>query len=312
MLENFTYQTIEMPRDYEGDVVITLISHKDNQPIDGLEDPPAKPSILYIHGFVDYFFHPHVADAFLEAGHNFYALELRRYGHSLLPHQKPNFCKSMKEYYDDINAALCYIPGDIILLGHSTGGLTATLYALQGGKKPCVQGVILNSPFYRFNKPFILEHLALPFLGFLSHILPSGKITKALSENYPMSIHKDYYGDWNFDLSFKPIEGFPAYLSWFRAIIKGQRVVWKYRGTLDIPVLLMRSSHSVYGAKWSDKFLAGDSVLNVQDIKQVGEALGPQVTSLVIENGLHDLYLSPEPIRTQAIEQTIKWCKERW
>ncbi len=302
MLADFTYTTIEQPSDYEGDVVTTLIAHKENQ--------PGRTNILYVHGFVDYFFHPHVAKAFIEQGYNFYAIELRKYGHSLLAHQKPNYCKSLSEYYEDIDAALNRIEGNVILLGHSTGGLTSTLYTLHGTHKSRVKGLILNSPFYRFNKPFLLEHTAIPLLGVLSHIVPSGKIDKALSENYPMSVHKDYYGEWNFDLSFKPIAGYPAYLSWFRAIVKGQRNVWKHRGSVSIPVLLMRSSHSTYGRKWSEAFLKGDAVLNVKDIKKVGEALGSHVTSLVIPNGLHDLYLSPEPIRSDALNSTVQWCKD--
>ncbi len=320
MLEEFTYTTIEQPSDYEGEVVTTLISYKKNQPNtyctqlnrgpEWVEVENPRKAILYIHGFVDYFFHPHVAESFFQAGYNFYALELRKYGHSLLAHQKPNYCKSIEEYFQDIDAALERIEGDVILLGHSTGGLVSTLYALSGAYKHRIQGLILNSPFYRFNKPFLLEHSVIPFLGFLSRIIPSGKITKALSENYPMSVHKDYYGEWNFDLSFKPIEGFPAYLSWFRAVIQAQRTIWKLRGTLNMPVLLLRSSHSTYGTRWSNKFLAGDSVLNVKDIKKVGESLGPKVTSLIIPDGLHDLYLSPELIRTNALDQTVAWCKQ--
>ena len=40
-------------------------------------------AVLYLHGWNDYFFQTHVADAFSAAGFAFYALDLRRYGRSL-------------------------------------------------------------------------------------------------------------------------------------------------------------------------------------------------------------------------------------
>jgi len=44
-------------------------------------DPGAAPggsAVLHVHGFNDYFFQTHLADAFAAAGHTFYALDLRR------------------------------------------------------------------------------------------------------------------------------------------------------------------------------------------------------------------------------------------
>ena len=39
--------------------------------------------MLYLHGWNDYFFQTHLADAFAALGFDFYALDLRRYGRSL-------------------------------------------------------------------------------------------------------------------------------------------------------------------------------------------------------------------------------------
>ncbi|CAN0234057.1 unnamed protein product, partial [Chrysoparadoxa australica] len=83
-LNDFTKQTLEFPDDYEGKVIATLI--RSNENIKG------RKSILYIHGFNDYFFHPHLAEGFHNNDYNFFALELRKYGRSLLPHQHPNYC----------------------------------------------------------------------------------------------------------------------------------------------------------------------------------------------------------------------------
>ena len=54
--------------------------------------------MLYLHGFNDYFFQTHLADAWLEAGFDFYALDLRKYGRSLGEHQTPNYITSLEAY----------------------------------------------------------------------------------------------------------------------------------------------------------------------------------------------------------------------
>ena len=59
-------------------------------------------AVLYVHGFSDYFFQRHMAERFALEGYAFYALDLRKHGRSLRPHQHPNFCKSVAEYYADI------------------------------------------------------------------------------------------------------------------------------------------------------------------------------------------------------------------
>jgi alpha-beta hydrolase superfamily lysophospholipase len=58
------------------EVIATLISSNRN-----LGD---RRSVLYLHGYNDYFFHTHVAEKFNENNFDFYALDLRKYGRSLL------------------------------------------------------------------------------------------------------------------------------------------------------------------------------------------------------------------------------------
>src|SRR3569833_4685241 len=67
--------------DAEGEVVATLVRRR----------APGRKAVLYVHGFVDYFFQSHLADFYVERGYSFYALDLRKYGRSLLPHQTPFF-----------------------------------------------------------------------------------------------------------------------------------------------------------------------------------------------------------------------------
>ena len=48
---------------------------------------PGARAMLYVHGHNDYFFQRHVADFYAGLGIGFYALDLRKCGRSLLPHQ---------------------------------------------------------------------------------------------------------------------------------------------------------------------------------------------------------------------------------
>lgn len=68
-------------------------------------------------------------------GYQFYALDLRKYGRSLLPHQHPNNVRDLREYHAHIDAALVVLQVEgcsVLLSGHSTGRLVAAHYAQEG------------------------------------------------------------------------------------------------------------------------------------------------------------------------------------
>src|SRR6267142_1485887 len=127
LLPGFEALELDFPADYDGPVVSTLLR------LAAANAP--RGAVLYIHGFSDYFFQRHMAERFAAEGYAFYALDLRKYGRSLRPNQHGNFCKSLSEYYDDISAALDVIGGEVLLAGHSMGGLVASLYAHEGARR---------------------------------------------------------------------------------------------------------------------------------------------------------------------------------
>jgi alpha-beta hydrolase superfamily lysophospholipase len=118
--------TIDLDSDDEGAVVATLVRRR--------ADRPTRRAVLYVHGFVDYFFQTHLADFFAERGWDFYALDLRKYGRSLLPHQTPNFARSLTDYYPELDEAARIIReqddhDQLLVAGHSTGGLITSLWS---------------------------------------------------------------------------------------------------------------------------------------------------------------------------------------
>lgn len=304
-LNDFTKQTLEFPDDYEGKVIATLI--RSNENIKG------RKSILYIHGFNDYFFHPHLAEGFHKNDYNFFALDLRKYGRSLLPHQHPNYCIDISEYYEEITESLSIIHkengNEIVILGHSTGGLIASMYANYGEKNDLISALVLNSPFFEFNISKAERDLNLFFARIISFFMPYANKSKPLSSLYNRSLLKSYYGEWEFNENWKPERGFPAYFKWLIAVFNAQQ---KVRSSSDIskPILVMHSKRSDIAKKWSPEVLGMDMVLNVEDIKETGKKLGKKVTFLPVENAIHDIFLSKKEVREKAFNEMINWLNK--
>ena len=238
-LNDFTKQTLEFPDDYEGKVIATLVRSNNNV--------KGRKSVLYIHGFNDYFFHPHLAEGFHDHGYNFFALDLRKYGRSLLPHQHPNYCKDISEYYEEITESLSIIKkendSEIIVLGHSTGGLIASMYSNFGDKSDHISALVLNSPFFDFNISETERKINLYFARIISLIMPYANKSKPLSSLYNRSLLKEHYGEWDFNLNWKPEKGFPAYFKWLLAIYSAQEKI-RSSSNIAIPVLIMHSNNS--------------------------------------------------------------------
>jgi alpha-beta hydrolase superfamily lysophospholipase len=308
VLPDFEATTLPLGDGDDGALIATLVRR--------MSDAPSRRAVLYVHGFIDYFFQEHVADAFTGFGWDFYALDLRRYGRSLRPGQRPNFCTDLREYDAEIGMAIDIIRTEddhdtLVMVGHSTGGLIASMYAYRGPKREGVNGLVLNSPFFRFAVPSP-HNLLLPVASALGAIIPWGADSRGISPRYGESLLSEHKGEWTYDRRWKPLRGFPVYFGWVRAIRAAQKVA--ERGLdLDIPVLVLHSSRSMpaLGA-WQDDFLSHDIVLDVNDMRRVGKKLGRKVTMREIPNGLHDLFLSPAPARDQALGAALAWLDQQF
>ena len=305
MFKDFNYQQFKLANDYEGEVEATFLNASTNT--------YKRPVVLYIHGFIDYFFHPHVSHFLDEAGYDFCALELRKYGHSILPHQHPNYCRSIEEYFEEMDKAILKIKElnqeELILMGHSTGGLVSSLYLNKGNQRDKVDALVLNSPFLEMNVPTFSRKFLKPFSKWIGSLLPFGKLDGMLPPTYPSSVHKDYKGEWEFDLKFKPIEGFPVYFKWSRAIMNAQDEL-KQNSSIKQPILLMHSHDSYIPIKHEDRVMKSDIVLNVEHMKKYGPGLGKNVTMMEIQNGMHDLFLSPKEVREEALTKMTDWLSD--
>ena len=291
--------TIPLNDDYDG-----AVSAK----VDFYEVESASSAVVYVHGYMDYFFQRHLADFFIDKGISFYALELRKYGSSIQTHQHENFCKDIREYYEELtfvlNKAKAKDHDNIILHGHSTGGLIATHYLLHSQDKELVSAAILNSPFFAFNASDIAKKL-LPVVTPIGRIFPFLKFTK-LPALYTESLHKDYHGRWDFNLTYKPIPSFNSCFGWMRAILHAQQEI--YKGTVEkLPTLILHSERSYFKKSWSEEMEQADAVLNVKDIVHFGEMIYEDVTMVSLKDAVHDIVLSSDDVIDQYFSEISSW-----
>ena len=283
LLPGFEALELPAPDDYDGRVAATLVRLP-------AMDAPRGP-VLYVHGFIDYFFQRHMAERFAAEGYAFYALDLRKHGRSLLAHQHPCFCKDVSEYYADISRALEEIGGDVLLAGHSTGGLICSLYRHEGERRDQVRALWLNSPFFDWKDMFRRKLAVASMLG---RFCPFMNNPKAVPPDYVKSLHRNWDGEWDFDLALKPLNGFPAYFGWVRAIFAAHAKV--HAGlSLSCPVLSMHSDEA-------------DMVLDWKQVARWSRTLGPDTGVLQFPGGLHDLVLSRREVRDAVFSQLFAWA----
>ncbi|WP_291368974.1 alpha/beta hydrolase [Acinetobacter sp. UBA5934] len=304
--EGYEQATLEFPPDTEGTVVATLIRKKTDQ--------PTSKAVLYIHGFIDYFFQTEMAERFNQQGFDFYALDLRKYGRSHLPHQKYYNVREIAEYDAEITQALDIIGAEghdaVLLCGHSTGGLTTTLYAAHHPDHPLIKALWVNSPFYDFNMNPIKKKLGLPNLSRVGKICPDLKFPSELNKWYATSLHSSLKGEWDFNLEWKQKTYPMVHLSFVRAIYEAQKEI--HQGvSLSIPALVMHSHQTKNPKKWHKYAQTSDVILDVKHIDKYARKMKGDVTIKEIKNGLHDLVLSEKSVRENVYQQLFEWLKQK-
>jgi alpha-beta hydrolase superfamily lysophospholipase len=295
--------TIDLGSDDEGPVVATLVRRR--------ADRPSRRAVLYVHGFVDYFFQTHLADFFVEHGWDFYALDLRKYGRSLLPHQTPNFARSLTDYYPELDEAARIIREvdghtQMLVSGHSTGGLITSLWSHSRQGSGLVDGLFLNSPFFDFNVPWLVKRPLMTAIVGISGRTPYRKIPTASLGLYGESLHTDHRGEWTYDLAWKPIAGFPVTAGWLNAIRRGQRRL-RAGLSIDAPILVACSTRTWRGRSWSEDIRLADVVLDVDHIARWAPGLGHRVTIARFDGGVHDLTLSGKDVRAEVFRELGRW-----
>lgn len=296
----WTARTLQLrPDGRDPDPVATLV----HRAADGTAPRRA---VLYLHGFVDYFFHAHVGDALAAAGHDVYALDLRDYGRSIRPGREPNYTTDLAVYAEEIDAAFRVLLRDhdeIALMGHSTGGLIAALWA--DARPGLLSKVVLNSPWLDLQGRRAETAVVGPLVEVLGKVAPHAKV-RDLPSYYADALHADSGGEWTFDLAWKPAAKFPVRAGFVRAVLRSQARV--ARGLdIDCPVLVLASAERGDGTRQHEHLLTTDVVLDPRQIEARAPLLGSDVRFVSIPGGAHDLALSPKPARDLYLAEVLRF-----
>ncbi len=266
-------------------------------------------AVLYIHGWNDYFFQAHLGDFFAGCGYDFYAIDLRRYGRSLRPGQLPGYITRLNEYDAELGAAVAAVRAaghdELIVMGHSTGGLIASLWAADHPGE--VDALVLNSPWLDLGGSAIVRAVGTPVVHALANRgLSTTQIPVPVTDIYARSLRADRDGEWEYDSSLKVPDGAPILIGWIRAIRQGHRRVADGLG-IEIPILVMASARSSFRRRWRAELMSVDTVLDVEQIATRATRLGRNVTIQRFEGGLHDLVLSRRPVRDRVFAGMSAW-----
>ncbi|MFH5820983.1 alpha/beta hydrolase [Georgenia sp. AZ-5] len=284
--------------------VATLVHHADA----GGRDR----AVLYLPGFVDYFFQAGHAQAWIDAGYDFYGLDMRRAGRSVNGHPRPDDVRDLRVHDEEIGAALELVRAGgarrLVLLGHSTGGLQAVLWAHD--HPGTVDVVVLNSPWLDLNRGWFERTVLTAVLDRLGAWLPSVQVG-TLGDAYGRNLHAGTGGEWEYDLSLKPHAGFPVRAGFIRSVRRAHAEL--ARG-MDVaaPVLLCCSTRSGDRRQPGPAELTStDVVLDVRQMLRRAPMIGEDVTILQVPGGIHDLALSPAPAREYYTRAAIEWANAR-
>lgn len=295
--------------DGEGDLFATLVRESGKH--------PARKVVLAVHGFTDYFFNTELATWFDARGFRFYALDLDKCGRSRREGQTPHFTTDLTRYDREFEYALRLIQDEnphskVLVYGHSAGGLIVSLWLDRVRRREAtsalgIAGLVLNSPWLDLHGPPILRTwLTATAIRAMSRVRKSQIVRGTGQGGYGLTLHRDYHGDFDYNLLWKPLGGFPVTFGWLHAVRTGQARL--HRGLdVGVPNLILRSDHSVPETSAPGTMQCGDGVLDVAQIARWAGCIGNHTSVVPITDAKHDVFLSMAEPRAEAYRQLTQW-----
>lgn len=286
-------------------------------------------TVLFLHGWSDYFFNVNLAQFWSRTGYEFYALDMHNHGRSLRPDTPGGFVADLADYDAEISKAIGIIGADaghaedgdpgtkratiapdlppmLTLMGHSTGGLVAALWV--SNHPGAAAQLVLNSPWLEIHGSSLVRRAASTMVGPVARFRPEAVIRLPERGFYWRTISNSADGEWTLDDRFRPPMAFPLRAGWLNAVLTGHAKV--ARGLkIDIPILVLLSRGSANGPIWTEEMRRTDAVLDVNIIALRALTLGRTVTVERIDGALHDVFLSPPKVRTDAYARLARWLR---
>jgi alpha-beta hydrolase superfamily lysophospholipase len=170
-----------------------------------------------------------------------------------------------------------------------------------------VGGLVLNSPFFDLHGPAILRTAPTSAaLIALARLRKLSVIRKPTEGGYGTTLHREYGGEFDYNLDWKPLGGFPVTIGWINAIRRGQRQL--HRGLdVGVPSLILRSDHTVAETTTVVGMERGDAVLDVSQIARWAGCVGNRSTIVPVTDAKHDVFLSLPAPRAVAFDELNHW-----
>lgn len=274
--------------------------------------------ILYVHGYNDYFFQEELAEKSDSAGFAFFAIDLHYNGRSYRAGEPRSDMRSVKEYYAELDAAVALskkIAGNsissnlpFVIIAHSNGGLITPNYLNERNSEDFA-AFVLNSPFLDYKNSWFVRNVAFPVLSDVALLMPDAPAPKQESPKYNMSLLKTERGEWEFNTELKSAEWPQQYFGFLRATTRG--IKWIHNGMqIKSPILMMRSGCTVNNVKWEEDYMRCDCLLDVNLLEKWAPKLGPDVTTVTVEDGMHDVFLSRKEVRDFAYRTMFEFLDD--
>jgi alpha-beta hydrolase superfamily lysophospholipase len=234
-----------------------------------------------------------------DLGYDFYAIELRRYGRSIRPGQLRGFIADLDDYALELDAAADLIAADhdrLLVMGHSTGGLIAALWAARNADR--LEGLILNSPWLDLQGSAIVRALGTPVIDALGSRAPTSVLRLPDLGFTTRSLHISLGGEWDYDLTLKSRPGPPIRTGWLRAVLLGHQRVAAGLG-IGVPILVLASTKTEFARRWHEGCGLSTRCLMWSRSRPVRFASAACHCGR-IPDGLHDLTLSAPHVAKQA------------
>ncbi len=302
--------------DGEGNLAATLVRRGDGT--------PSTHAVLAVHGFTDYFFNTELVDHLTARGYRCYGIDLPKCGRSSRAGQTPHFTTDLSRYDRELELALAVIAAEnggaagacrVVVYGHSTGGLVVSLWLdrvrlRRDTAALGLAGLVLNSPFLDLRGPAVLRtRVTATAIGAVAKMNRTRVLRPAGQGGYGETLHRDYHGEFDYDLRWKPLGGFPVTFGWIHAIRRAQAQL--HRGLdVGVPNLLLFSDHTVSETAGTEVMQRGDAVLDVAHIARWAGCIGNRQNIVPVTDAKHDVFLSLPGPRAVAYRELGAWLAE--
>lgn len=259
---------------------------------------------LYLHGWSDYFFHPHVANFFNDRGYDFWAIDLRRNGRSLREGDVATAIGDLSDYAEEISRTIDMAstaarergltPKKPVIYAHSTGGITTVTWAARNPGQ--ASALLLNSPWLELHGGPLVRRALLPMLEALARTRPLSSVIPGTPGFYARTLHTHFGGHWDWHVPYKPFESFPMPACTLAAVARAQN---QLAGGLNIrePIFMTASTRSALEPFFTRRAYTSDAILNVEDQVKNARHAGPDLTVARIPGATHDMALALEAPR---------------